>query len=316
MVGSVHAMSQSIEMMIEAGAQKRAFRRRLTQKIILSLLFACAAISVVTTVGIVLVLAFETAEFFKEVPFTEFFFTTEWAPLFSPQHFGVVELVAGTLMIAVGAILVAAPIGLAAAMFLSEYAKSRTRAILKPILEILAGVPTVVYGYFALTFVTPLLRYVFPEMSIFNALSAAIVVGIMIVPMIFSLSDDAMRAVPRALKEGAYGLGATKLSVSVRVVVPAALSGIVASFILGISRAVGETMIVTIAAGATPTLTWNPLDSIQTMTAYIVQVSMGDTPVGSLEYKTIFAVGALLFVMTLIMNLVSQRIVRRYRQEY
>jgi phosphate transport system permease protein len=210
----------------------------------------------------------------------------------------------------------AVPVGLLTAIFLSEYADSRLRAVLKPMLEILAGIPTVVYGYFALTFITPLIRSVFPETDVFNAASASIVVGVMIIPTVASLSEDALRAVPAALREGAYGLGATKLEVSTRVVVPAALSGVIASFILGISRAVGETMAVTIAAGALPNLTLNPLESIETMTAYIVQASLGDTPHGTIEYKTLYAVGMTLFLITLGMNVLSQWVLSRFREEY
>jgi len=219
-------------------------------------------------------------------------------------------------MVAVGAAVVALPIGLVSAIYLSEYAPDRVRRIVKPALEILAGIPTVVYGYFALTFVTPMLRQIWPQTNIFNAASASIVVGIMIIPLVSSLSEDAMSAVPRSLREGAYALGATRFEVATRTVVPAALSGIIASFILAISRAVGETMAVVIAAGATPRLTLNPLESIQTMTAYIVQVSMGETPFGSLEYKTIFAVGITLFAITLAMNIVSLAVLRRFREVY
>ena len=225
-------------------------------------------------------------------------------------------LVGGTLLIAAIAAAVALPVGLATAIFLSEYAPNKMRRAVKPLLEILAGIPTVVYGYFALTFVTPLLQNIFPEMLVFNALSAGVVMGVMIIPMVSSLSEDAMASVPNSLRNGAYALGATRLEVSLRVVAPAALSGIVASFIIAISRAIGETMLVTIAAGATPNLTLNPLESIQTMTAFIVQLSLGETPHGSLEYNTIFAVGLLLFLMTLAMNLLGYFIVRRWREKY
>jgi len=236
--------------------------------------------------------------------------------MFQDKHFGVLPLLAGSVMVAVGAGVIALPIGLMTAIFLSEYAATRVRRTLKPMLEILAGVPTVVYGYFALTFITPLLRFFLPETEIFNAASASIVVGVMIIPTVSSLSEDALRAVPDALREGAYGLGATKLEVSTRVVVPSALSGIIASFILAISRAIGETMAVTIAAGNLPNLTANPLRSIQTMTAYIVQVSMGDTPQGTIVYKTLFAVAMTLFLITLGMNILSQWVLARFREEY
>ncbi|MDH5588556.1 MAG: phosphate ABC transporter permease subunit PstC [Gemmatimonadota bacterium] len=291
-------------------------RRNLQEKAIGFFLFACAALSTLVTVGIVFVLLSETLSFFREVSIVEFLTHTRWEPMFQEKHFGILPLAAGSIQIAAGAAVIALPAGLLTAVFLSEYAPRPLRAWLKPILEILAGIPTVVYGYFALTFVTPLLRVFFPETDIFNAASASIVVGIMIIPTVSSLSEDALRAVPEALREGAYGLGATKLEVSTRVVVPAALSGIVASFILAISRAIGETMAVTIAAGARPNLTWNPLESIQTMTAYIVQASLGDTPHGTVVYKTLFAVGMTLFVITLVMNVLSQWVLARFREEY
>lgn len=246
----------------------------------------------------------------------EFLTDTRWEPMFQEKHFGVLPLLSGSFMVAGGAGLLALPVGLLTAIFLSEYAGPRLRQVLKPILEILAGIPTVVYGYFALTFVTPLLRTILPGTEIFNAASASVVVGVMIIPTVSSLSEDALRAVPSSLREGAYGLGATKLEVSTRVVVPAALSGIIASFILAISRAIGETMAVTIAAGNLPNMTLNPFESIQTMTAYIVQVSLGDTPQGTIVYRTLFAVGMTLFLITLAMNVVSQWVLARFREEY
>ena len=279
-------------------------------------LFLCALLSIGTTVGIIAVLAVETAAFLREVPITEFLFGTEWTPLFSSPSFGVLPLVAGTTLVSLIAMLVALPMGLLSAIYLSEYANSRVRRVLKPILELLAGVPTVVYGYFALLFVTPLLQQFIPELAGFNALGPGIVMGIMILPLVSSLSEDAMRAVPNGLREGSYALGATKMQTSLRVVVPAAFSGITAAFILAVSRAVGETMIVAIAAGQQPRLTWNPLVQIETMTAYIVQVSLGDTPQGTLEYRTIFAVGMLLFVGTFGLNLLSSWLRQRYREEY
>ncbi|MGH7475088.1 MAG: phosphate ABC transporter permease subunit PstC [Longimicrobiales bacterium] len=290
--------------------------RRLRERSIAGLLFACSVISVITTVGIVVVLLTEASGFFREVSVREFLTGTRWAPLLRPQSFGVLPLLAGSFQIAIGAAVIALPIGLASAVYLSEYAPLRVRAIVKPLLEILAGIPTVVYGYFALTFVTPLLQRVWPEVNVFNAASASIVVGIMIIPMVSSLSEDALSAVPRSLREGAYALGATRFEVAVRTVVPAALSGVLASFILAISRAIGETMAVTIAAGSTPKLTLNPAESIQTMTAYIVQVSLGETPFGTIEYRTIFAVGLLLFLMTLVMNIMSVWILKRFREVY
>jgi len=290
--------------------------REWKEEAVRSLLFLSASVSVVTTLGIVIVLFHEGASFFDEVGILEFLTGTRWTPLLEPRHFGVLPLICGTFLIVLGSAAIALPVGLASALYLSEYAGKRTRRIIKPILEVLAGVPTVVYGYFALTSITPLLRIVFPETQVFNAASASIVVGIMILPMVASLCDDALRAVPTALRQAAYALGATSLEVSTRVVVPSALSGIFAAFVLAVSRAIGETMAVTLAAGATPNLTANPLESIQTMTAYIVQVSLGDTPHGTVEYKTIFAVAALLFLITLSLNVVANRVLQRYREEY
>jgi len=279
-------------------------------------LFLCALVSVGTTVGIIAVLAVETAAFLREVPIVEFLFGTEWTPLFSSPRFGVLPLVAGTVLVSLIAMLVALPMGLLSAIYLSEYANSGVRRVVKPVLELLAGIPTVVYGYFALLFVTPLLQEFIPGLTAFNALSPGIVMGIMILPLVSSLSEDAMRAVPNGLREGSYALGATRMQTSLRVVVPAAFSGITAAFILAVSRAVGETMIVAIAAGQQPSLTWNPLVQVETMTAYIVQVSLGDTPQGTLEYRTIFAVGMLLFLSTFGLNLVSAWLRARYREEY
>lgn len=289
---------------------------RPTEKIIRGLLLACATVSIFTTFGIIAVLLQETILFFQEVSIVEFLTGARWTPLFASKHFGVLPLVNGTLLVAGGAMIISLPLGLAAAIYLSEYASERMRKMIKPLLEILAGVPTVVYGYFALTFVTPILRSFFPETQAFNAASASIVMGFMILPLVASLSEDAMAAVPQALRQAAYALGSTKLEVSTRVVVPAALSGIAAAFILAVSRAIGETMIVAIAAGQQPKMTLNPLQSIETMTAYIVQVSLGDTPQQSIAYKTIFAVGMLLFGTTLVMNLISQWITRRFREVY
>jgi phosphate transport system permease protein len=294
----------------------RLDRRHARERAIGIALVASAAVSIFTTVSIVAVLLFESASFFRVVSPITFLTDTQWTPLFTPQHFGMLPLLSGSLLIAAGAALVALPIGLLSAIYLSEYAADGVRRIVKPVLEILAGIPTVVYGYFALLYVTPLLRRIWPHMDIFNAASASIVIGIMIIPMVSSLSEDAMSAVPRALREGSYALGATKFEVATRTVVPAALSGIIASFMLAISRAIGETMIVTIAAGSTPQLTLNPLESVQTMTAYIAQTSMGELPHGSLEYQTIFAVALTLFAITLLMNIVSGVILRRFREVY
>ncbi|TVX92343.1 phosphate ABC transporter permease subunit PstC [Paenibacillus agilis] len=288
----------------------------IADKIMPVLLFLCASVSVLTTIGIVYTLLSETISFFRIVPIQDFFGSLKWSPLINPKSFGIWPLLSGTMLITIIAIIVAVPIGLASAIYLSEYASRRVRKIVKPILEVLAGVPTIVYGYFALTFITPIVRSIFPDTGVFNALSAGIVVGIMIIPMISSLSEDAMSAVPDSLRNGAYALGATRFEVATKIVVPAALSGIIASFVLAFSRAIGETMIVTVAAGSTPNLTANPLESIQTMTAYIVQVSMGDIPHGSVEYGTIFAVGMTLFVITLVLNMLAQYVSRRFREEY
>ena len=294
----------------------RRTRRQIEGSVVKGLLFACALASVLITTGIVISLVSQAWGFFVEVSIWDFLTGTRWTPILKPQSFGVLPLVAGTLLVTALAAAVAIPVGLGAAIFLSEYAPDKARRALKPTLEILAGIPTVVYGYFALTFVTPQLQNIFPDMIVFNALSAGLVMGLMIIPMVSSLSEDAMLAVPRSLREAAYALGATRLEVSLRVVVPAALSGIIAAFILGISRAIGETMLVTIAAGATPRITVNPLESIQTMTAYIVQLSLGETPQGTLEFNTIFAVGLLLFLMTLVMNILGHWAVRRWGVRY
>ena len=279
-------------------------------------LFACAAVSMLTTAGIVLVLLGETLAFLREVPILEFLTGTEWTPLFATKRFGVLPLVGGTLLVSGIAMAVSLPAGLLSAIYLSEYANPRVRRIVKPLLEVLAGVPTVVYGYFALMFVTPALQQVIPGLAGFNALSPGIVMGVMILPLVSSLSEDALHGVPTGLREGAYALGATRLQTTLRVVVPAALSGITAAFILAVSRAVGETMVVAIAAGQQPRLTANPLVPVETMTAYIVQVSLGDTPAGTLEYRTIFAVGMLLFLGTFLLNLASAWLRERFREEY
>lgn len=300
----------------ELWAPPSASRRRTSERAIGGVLLLFSVISILTTVGIVVVLVTESVGFFLQVSPWEFLTGTRWAPLIRPQSFGILPLVAGSFLVAVGAAIVALPLGLLIAIYLSEYARPRVRKIVKPALEVLAGIPTVVYGYFALTFVTPLIRTVVPGTDIFNAASASIVVGIMIIPLVSSLSEDALSAVPRSVRQGAYALGATKYEVATRTVVPAALSGVIASFILALSRAVGETMAVTIAAGATPKLTLNPFTSIETMTAYIVQVSRGETPYGTIEYRTIFAVGLVLFLLTLAMNAVSLLILRRFREVY
>lgn len=291
-------------------------RRRWGETSIRFWLVLSAAVSVITTLAIIFLLFRESFVFFQMVSPADFFLGTRWVPLIQPSSFGVLPLLWGTLQIAIGAAVIAIPLGLACAVYLSEYASENVRSIVKPILELLAGVPTVVYGYFALTTITPLLQSIFPQVQIFNSLSAAIVVGIMILPMIASLSDNALKSVPESLRAGAYALGATSFEVTTKVVVPASLSGIMASFLLAISRAVGETMAVSLAAGQTPNLNLNMFESIQTMTAYIVQVSLGDTPVGSVAYQTIFAVATLLFITTLLINIISQKILGKFREVY
>lgn len=281
-----------------------------------SLFALCSYLSILTTILIIYILVSESYNFFKIVSFSEFLFGTRWEPLLEPKSFGVLPLLFGTLMIVIGSAFICIPLGLIIAIYLSQYATKKARSIIKPILEILAGIPTVVYGYFALTFITPILRTILPETEIFNAASGAIVVGIMILPMVASLCDDALQSVPKSLKEGGYALGTTSYEVIRGILIPSAFSGIIASFVLALSRAFGETMAVTLAAGATPQFTLNPLESIQTMTSYIVQVSLGDTPAGGIEYQTIFAVAALLFLVTLFMNLISNHIMNKYREVY
>ena len=291
-------------------------RRGRLEQGIEAFLFACAGLSILVTIGILAVLILETIRFFGEVSPIDFLFGTVWTPLFFDKQFGVLPLVTGTVLVSTIAMALALPAGLLTAVYLSEYAPVSVRRVIKPILEVLAGIPTVVYGYFALLFITPLLQQLIPDLAGFNALSPGLVMGIMILPMISSLAEDALHSVPRSLREAAYALGATRAQTTVRIVFPAAFSGISAAAILAISRAIGETMIVTIAAGQQPRLTANPLVPIETMTAYIVQVSLGDTPAGTLEYQTIFAVGMLLFIGTFVLNLVSNWLRERLREEY
>jgi len=294
-------------------------RRRLSKWIeqgVKALFALFALISVATTFGIVYVLIFETIEFFQEVPLWRFLTDRAWTPLFSNAQFGITTLLSGTFLTSIIAIAAALPLGLLAAICLSEYASVKVRRWLKPALEVLAGVPTVVFGYFALLLVTPFLQTFIPGLQGFNALSAGLILGVSIIPLVASLSEDALYAVPRSLREGTYALGATKHEVILGTVLPAALSGIMASFILAISRAVGETMIVTVAAGLNPRLTLNPLVPVQTMTSFIVQVSLGDTPANSIAYKTIFAVGMTLFLLTLVLNIFSYLFIRRFREKY
>ena len=293
-------------------------RRRWGEDAIKAALFLAALVSILTTVGIVVSLGTEAVRFFSEVGIFDFLTGREWAPLFSDPQYGVLPLIGGTLLITGIALFVAVPLGIASAIYLSEYARPRTRRWLKPALEVLAGVPTIVFGYFALTFFTPVvLRDLLGvDVKIFNALSAGIVMGFMVLPTIASVAEDAMSSVPQALREGAFGLGASKLQVSLRVVLPAALSGVVAAVVLGVSRAIGETMIVLVAAGQVPNLGIDPRESYETMTTFIAATGKGDVPTGSIGYKTIFAVGATLFALTLLMNAISIRFVRRYRQVY
>lgn len=287
--------------------------REFSEKLIEIFLFLCAFLSILVTLGIVFVLGFESLLFFKDVSVWEFLTSSQWTPLFTEKHFGIAPLVAGTITTSFIALALALPVGLLIAIYMSEFAHPKLRVLLKPILELLAAVPSIVYGYFALLFVTPVLQSFIPELAGFNALSPGLVMGIMILPMVASLSEDAFSAVPKALKEGAYALGSTRLQMVFKVCFPAALSGITAACILAVSRAVGETMIVAIAAGQQPTLTFNPLNSVETMTAYIVQISLGDVPHGTREYHTIFAVGLALFLLTLALNCLSIFIRNRYK---
>lgn len=288
-------------------------RPRFGEAAIEMVLRLCGLISIATTIGILYVLTGQTLAFFREVPLRDFFLDTQWTPLFADKHFGIWPLVSGTMLVASIALMVALPLGILAAVYLSEFASAKSRAVLKPAIEVLAGVPTVVYGYFALITLTPILQKIIPGLAGFNALSPGMIMGIMILPTIASVTEDALRAVPQHVREASWGLGAGKIRTVLLVVLPSALSGIAAAVILGLSRAIGETMIVVIAAGQQPNLTFDPREPIATMTTYIVQVSMGDTPTGTLEYRTIFAVGAALFAMTFVTNLIALRLARRFR---
>ncbi|WP_374341597.1 phosphate ABC transporter permease subunit PstC [Azonexus sp.] len=290
--------------------------RNVSERLIEMLLFAAAAVSVLTTVGIVYVLVSESIHFFQNVPLVDFLTDTQWTPLFDDAHFGIMVLVSGTLVSSAVALLVAIPMGTTIAIYLSEFSNPRVREIAKPVLELLGGIPTIVFGYFALLMVTPLLQKIFPELPGFSLLSAGLVMGIMIVPYIASLSEDAMRAVPMSLREGSYAMGSTRLHTAIHVVVPAAFSGLAASYILAISRAVGETMILAVAAGMQPNLTWNPMEPAATITSYIVQVALGDLPHGSLGYQTIFAAGLTLILITLAFNILGQWLRRKFRENY
>lgn len=295
---------------------KRIKKMKLADSIAKNVFLFCAVISIFTTVGIIVSLIIDSSGFFARVSLKEFLAGREWTPLFSDPKFGVLPLVSGTFIITAGSALISIPVGLLSAIYLSEYAPKKVRKIIKPFLEILAGIPSIVYGFFALTFITPILQKFIPKVEIFNALSASIAVGIMTIPLVSSLSEDALRSVPDSMRNGAYALGATKMETTLGVVLKAAISGISASFVLAISRAIGETMIVTIAAGARPILTLDPRISVQTMTAFIVQVSQGDNPHGTVGFYSLFAVGLLLFIMTLGLNILSHYIVQKYREEY
>lgn len=312
---ATQAMQAPVSLTISPRLAKN-IRRNVKERIIEFILMLAALTAVATTFAIVGVLLFESLSFFKTVSIIDFFTDTQWTPLFEDAHYGIMPLVSGTLTTSAIALAVAVPIGTVAAIFLSEFASHKTREIIKPILELLVGVPTVVFGYFALFFVTPLLQSIYPELPTFNMLGAGIVMGIMIIPYIASMSEDAMRAVPMSMREGSYAMGATRFQTAIKVVTPAAISGIVAAYILAISRAVGETMVVAIAAGQQPNLTFNPLDSAATITAYIVQVAMGDLPHGSIGYQSIFAAGLVLMAMTLSFNIVGHWIRKRYREHY
>ena len=289
---------------------------KLKEKIIESLLAVSGLLTILTTIGIIWVLFSESISFFSHVPLRDFLFDTQWTPLFVNKQYGILPLVCGTFLISFIAILVAMPIGLTIAVYLSEYAPQKFRRVIKPLLEVLAAVPTVVYGFFALTVLTPFLQKFIPDLGSFNALSAGIVMGIMIIPLVSSLSEDALYAIPKSLREASYGMGATRFQTAFKVAVPAASSGIVVSVILAIARAIGETMIVTIAAGQRPVITIDPRDAVETITAYIVQVSLGDVQHGSLEYQTIFAVGITLFIFTFILNNISFWAKKKYHQKY
>ncbi|MCX7745628.1 MAG: phosphate ABC transporter permease subunit PstC [Clostridia bacterium] len=299
-----------------SSSHTRIKRMNLSNAVAKNIFLFCAMISIFTTAGIIFSLLSNSTGFFAKVSIKEFFTHTEWSPLFNNPHFGVLPLLMGTIIVTAGAAVIAIPIGLCSAIYLSEYAKPKVRKILKPFLEILAGIPSIIYGFFALTYITPLLQKILPNTSMYNAASASIAIGIMTIPLVSSLSEDALKAVPDSLRHGSYALGATKMETSLRVVVRSAISGISASFVLAVSRAIGETMIVTIAAGSKPTLTLNPLESVQTMTAFMVQVSMGDNPHGTVSYYSLYAVGLFLFVLTFALNLLSHYIVKKYREEY
>ncbi|CAK0770994.1 Phosphate transport system permease protein [Gammaproteobacteria bacterium] len=309
-------MSFVLEQQVISTRLAKRKMRHVSEKIIETLLFLSAAASILITVGVVYILVRESVIFFQYVSIIDFLTDTQWTPLFDDAHFGIIVLLSGTIVSSLVALGVAIPIGTVVALYLSEFAASRTREVVKPTLELLSGIPTVVFGYFALLFITPLLQSIFPELPGFNLLSAGIMMGIMIMPLITSISEDAIRAVPMNLREGSYAMGATRLQTAIRVVVPASISGITASYILGISRALGETMIVSIAAGMQPSFTWNPTEPAATMTAYIVQVALGDLPHGSVGYQTIFATGLTLMLSTLFFNILGFWMQHKHRERY
>lgn len=315
-MSSKFAKDTGVEPGYSKGSLKYSYKRHLKEKIIELLLLLAAVFSVLVTFAIIYMLAKESYVFFQHVSLKEFLTDTQWTPLFDDAHYGILPLVSGTLVSSVVALMVALPLGTIIAIYLSEFASFKVREIAKPFLELLGGIPTVVYGYFALLFVTPLLQKIFPNLPGFSLLSAGLVMGIMIIPYVSSMAEDAMRAVPMNLREGSYAMGATRFQTAINVVTPAALSGIAAAYILGISRAVGETMVVAIAAGMQPNLTWNPMDQAATITAYIVQVSLGDLPHGSIGYQTIFAAGLTLLLITLIFNILGHLLRKYYRESY
>jgi phosphate transport system permease protein len=308
--------NNSSDLCVVSDRLSRNALRNISERLIEGLLLAAAAVSVLTTLGIVYVLVSESIHFFSNVSIVDFLTDTQWTPLFDDAHFGIMVLVSGTVVSSVVALAVAIPMGTVIAIYLSEFANPKVREVAKPILELLGGIPTIVFGYFALLVVTPLLQIILPELPGFSLLSAGLVMGIMIVPYIASLSEDAMRAVPMNLREGAYAMGSTRLHTAIHVVVPAAISGLAASYILGISRAVGETMILAVAAGMQPNLTWNPMEPAATITSYIVQVALGDLPHGSIGYQTIFAAGLTLLLITLVFNILGQWLRARFRESY
>jgi phosphate transport system permease protein len=314
-VASTHSLNTLANQTVSSRLAKRT-TRHIRERLIETALFLAASVSVVVTAGIVIILISESYQFFQQVPLTDFLTDTQWTPLFDDAHYGIMVLLSGTLVSSFVALAVAIPLGTIIAIYLSEFAPFTVREVAKPFLELLGGVPTIVYGYFALLYVTPALQYFFPGLPGFNLLSAGLVMGVMIIPYVSSVSEDAMRSVPMAMREGSYAMGATRFQTAIRVVTPAAFSGIAAAYILGISRAVGETMILAVAAGMQPNLTWNPTEPAATITAYIVQVALGDLPHGSIGYQTIFAAGLTLMLLTLFFNVLGHVLKRRFRQAY